>query len=306
MLKGKNFICAVPVFSFICLILGICTSRAEEQDRILRLAQTRSYERIFPESVSPAPEDIQARDARLKMEAEVEQEKELSETGQKEAITVSTKEKPVMLAGREPTKIYYKISVNDRLYIAVWRVPDLSMEFVVGPDGYISFPLIGDIRAAGKTLSELDAEITGKLKEYVEDPQVSVVIREFAGDQVTVIGDVVRPGIYKFVGEIKIIDVIALAGGFTDRARSSSIVIVREPDDPQKDVNLVVADIKSILKGHYKSNIEVKPYDIIYVSRTLVSNVQEFYTNFIVPAFNSAVDLESYRSIRRTRIKGSD
>ena len=231
------------------------------------------------------------------MEAEVAKEKELLESDKKQPVSSAGN---AAIAGSEPTKINYKIAVNDRLYIAIWRVPELSLEFIVGPDGNISFPLIGDILTAGKTLSELDAEITDKIKEYVNDPQVSVVVREFAGDRVIVLGEVRSPGIYKFVGNIRIIDVIALAGGFNDRARSASVLIVREPEDQNTDVNLISVNTKSILKGYHKNNIGIRPNDIVYVSRTFVSNVEEFYTHWIVPAVNAMIDYESWRSIRAT------
>ncbi len=294
MRKYTKFVFLVFAVFFIMLVSDVDISKAQE----------KPYRRIFPESVSPKPEGVQVRESREEMKAEVAKEKQLLEAEKEKPISLEVEpaaEEEPPVVGREPTKIYYKIAVNDRLYVAVWRVPELSLEFVVGPDGYISFPLIGDIQAAGKTLSELDAEITGKLKEYVEAPQVSVMIREFAGDQVTVIGEVRSPGIYKFVGRTKILNVIALAGGFTDRARSASIVIVREPEDPQKDVSLIVANIKSILKGNIKNNVDVKPYDIVYVSRTFVSNVKEFYDNWIVPVIDKVIDYETYKSIRRSR-----
>ena len=304
MSKYRSLVNLILVLSFMGLISGIDISEAGVQQEDLKFAQEKSYKRIFPGSVSPEPEIIQSRDAREEMEVQVQKEKELSEARQKELMP--PKGKPALIAGK-PTRIYYRIAVNDKLFIAVWRVPDLSMEVIVGPDGKISFPLLGDIDAAGRTLSELDAEITEKLKEYVNDPQVSVVVREFAGDKVTVIGEVRTPGIYKFTGRTRIMDIIALASGFTDRAKSASIVIVRQPtEDSGKGTNLIVVDVKSILKGNLNHNIEVQAYDIIYVSRTFVSNVKEFYDNWITPTLNTTIDIETLRNLRKTRPKGSD
>lgn len=282
--------------SVLFLNTGVCGATIE-QENIKIAQQQESYQRIFPSSVSPKPDTTQTRDSREEMKEEVKTQNQLLSSGQKEPL----REKSVRATG-EPTELYYKISIDDKLYIAVWRVPDLSLEFIVGPDGYISFPLIGDILAAGKTLSELDAEITEKLKEYVNDPQVSVIVREFAGDQVSVIGEVGSPGIYKFIGKTRIMDVIAQAKGFTDRAQSASIVIVRESQDPNDSKeNLIVVDIKSILKGKTENNIEIQPYDIIYVSRTFVSNAKEFYDNWIIPAINSTIDYETFKTLRRNR-----
>jgi len=254
--------------------------------------------------VSPLPEVVAEADV-LQNRSFIERND--ADTGQKKSANAAqqkelkpSKGKPTLIAGK-PTKIYYQLAVNDKIFISVWRVPELSLEFIVGPDGKISFPLIGDIDAAGKTLTELSKEITEKLKEYVNDPQVSVMVREFAGDKVIVFGEVKNPGVYKFVGATNIMSIIAQAGGFTDRARSASIVIVREPTDPsQKDQNLLVVNIKSILKGKIRSNIEINPNDIIYVSRTFVSNVKEFYDNWISPQLRTLVDYESYINIRKT------
>lgn len=297
MFKNKKFYLTFLIFSFLIVIFNFFIRHAETQTRQVELkyAQEKSYQRIFPESVSPKPDTIKARDAREAMEEELKRQEQLSETEQKE---LTPTKRPI--AGK-PTKLHYRIAVNDKLYISVWRVPDLSMEVVVGPDGKISFPLIGDIDAAGKTLSELDAEITEKLKEYVNNPQVSVIVREFAGDRVTVIGEVKSPGIYKFSGKARLMDIIALANGFSDRAKTSSVLIVREPQELENETKLFVVDIKSILKGNLEKNIEVEPDDIIYVSRTFISNVQEFYDNWITPLISTVIDYETYKSIRRSR-----
>lgn len=297
MLESKGFITFLMVLSITMLFSIIYPAEAVSRENNLKFVQAESYRRVFPESVSPKPDTIQSRDAREEMEAEAQKEKAVSEAEPKESVP---KGKPALITG-EPSKIQYQISVNDRLYIGVWRVPDLSIEVIVGPDGKISFPLIGDIDAAGKTLSELDAEITEKLKEYVNNPQVSVVVREFAGDRVTVLGEVADPGIYKFSGRTRLMDIIALANGFTDEAKTASIVIVREPSEPVKDADLIVVNMKEILKGDLKYNIEIQPYDIIYVSRTFISNVKEFYDNWLTPVLNTMIDYETYKSVRRGR-----
>lgn len=260
------------------------------------------YKRIYvnPEDVSSKPDVIKDREYKEKVEkteAELRKQKEPSEIPRKKLKPAKGK---AAITGSKPSKILYQVSVNDKLYISVWRVPDLSLELIVGPDGKISFPLIGDIQAAGRTLAELDLEITERLKDYVENPQVSVIVREFAGDKVIIIGEVKVPGIYKFVGVTSVMDVIALAGGFTDRARLASIVIVREPEEPSESKNFIVADIKTILKGDISKNIEVEPNDIIYVSRTFVSNVKEFYDNWITPPLRTAIDYETLYNLKRT------
>jgi protein involved in polysaccharide export with SLBB domain len=297
MLNWKKLVFFISLLLYIGGNFSIYTCNAETARETLRFAQIeyKSYKRIFPGSISPKPDEIQVRDSREEMKADAKRESELLQAEKK-----VSEGRPTRVVG-DPTKIYYKISVDDRLFIAVWRVPDLSLEHIVGPDGYISFPLIGDMQAADRTLSELDDEITEKLKKYIHDPQVSVVVRAFAGDQVTIIGEVKNPGIYKFTGKTRIMNILALANGFTDRAKIVSVVIVREPKYPEEKVKLIVVNAKRILKGGLKDNINVEANDIIYVSRTFVSNVKEFYDKWIVPSIDTALDYESYKTIRRGR-----
>jgi polysaccharide export outer membrane protein len=301
--NNKLFVKFLGIVAFMFLAFSVCVCEANDRDYIddklnlMRLV----YQRIQPLSVSPKPEIIQDQEYREDRSEKSTQSSSGDQEKEMKPVSVPVTVKPIV--GSKPTKIYYKIAVNDKLFISVWRVPDLSLEFIVGPDGKISFPLVGDVQAAERTLAELDAEITDKLKEFVVDPQVSVMVREFAGDKLTVIGEVRTPGIYKFVGTTNIMNIIALAGGFTDRARSSQILIVREPEYPDQETNLITADIKDILKGDVSKNIEVKPNDIIYVSRTVISNVKEFYDSWITPLIGTAIDYESYKSIRKTRLK---
>lgn len=296
--KYKCMVNLAFILGFIGLISCICISEAETEEEYLIFAQG-GYQKVYPVDVSPKPDIIQDREWRESLEPDTGKPLE----AEKEAEVI--REKPPLVSG-EPSRVHYQVSVNDKLYIAVWRVPDLSLEFIVGPDGKLSFPLIGDIDAAGRTLAELDVEITEKLKEYVVDPQVSVMVREFAGDKLIVLGEVKKPGIYKFIGRTNIMTVIGLAGGFTDRAKSAYIVIIRESPDPETGSNLINVPIKSVLRGHVERNIEVAPNDIVYVSRTLVSNLKEFYNDWVSPALRTVVDFETMRSLRRVRLGKAD
>ena len=299
MSKRNIYIYAIFILAILFLICEVDICEADFRENLLPLAQA-GYRRISPlNTSSPKPDIIQDREFINRNQTDTQQQPKLSEEPMEEEMAKET----LTHVGSEPSKIYYQISVNDVLYISVWRVKDLSLEFIVGPDGKISFPLIGDIQASGRTLADVDAEITEKLKEYVVNPQVSVMVRKFAGDKLTVIGEVRSPGIYKFVGRTNILDVIALAGGFNDRAKSASIVIVRESDNPEQESIFLNVPIKSILKGDLSKNIEVKPNDIVYISRTFVSNIKEFYDNWIVPTLQTAIDLETWRSLKKTRVK---
>ena len=255
------------------------------------------FKNVLPGSVSPVPGAVQMMEKRDK---ELEAEKKAKEGESEGEKKIEVPQGTTSISGRA-IKIRYLININDKLYVSVWRVPDLSMEIIVRPDGYISFPLIGDIEASGRTLTELKDEISGKLKEYVENPQVSLVVREFAGEKIVILGEVRSPGVYKFTGKISLMEGVGFAGGFTRDAQPKSIVVVRSPVEEGEKEKLIVLNAASILqKGNLKENIGLEPNDIVFVSRSLISNVKEFYNDFIVPVIRTAIEYETFKTLRQT------
>jgi len=121
----------------------------------------------------------------------------------------------------------YRIGREDVLDIAVWRDPDLSRTVPVRPDGFISMPMAGDVIAAGKTPEELAEELKQKHWPYVQEPRITVIIREVNSSRVYVAGEVTHPGAYPLRGRVSLVQAIALAGGFTDFADSDGIVVIR-------------------------------------------------------------------------------
>ena len=176
----------------------------------------------------------------------------------------------------------YYIDIGDVLDISVWQIPDLSKsEVIVRPDGKISFSLIGDIKAEGLTLTQLDYIITEKLKAYVKVPQVSIMIRSFGeqANKVVILGEIVGPGVYKFSGPPSITEVIASAGGYTKYATLNSIMVIRGDIRTKPEVTRV--NFASIIKsGRLSENIFLKPNDIVYVPRSFIGNVNTFLEVF--------------------------
>ncbi len=121
----------------------------------------------------------------------------------------------------------YRIGREDVLDVAVWRDPDLSRTLPVRPDGYISMPMTGDVLASGKTPTELAEEIKTRLQAYVQEPRVTVIVREVNSSRIFVTGEVTHPGAYPLRGRVSLVQAIALAGGFTDFADSDGITVIR-------------------------------------------------------------------------------
>ena len=125
----------------------------------------------------------------------------------------------------------FRIGREDVLDISVWRDTDLSRTLPVRPDGMITMPIVGDITAEGKTPNELADEIKAKLQAYVQEPKVTVIVREVNSSRVFVTGEVARPGAYPLRGRLSVLQAVALAGGLTAFADSDGILVIRRGAD---------------------------------------------------------------------------
>ena len=129
----------------------------------------------------------------------------------------------------------YRIGPLDILDISVFQVPDLTKTVQVSSGGQISLPLIGAVSAAGKTVAELEADLAARLgAQYLQSPQVSVYVKEYTSQRVTVEGAVNKPGIYPMTGQATLMQVIAVSGGLDRVADPRGIIIFRNIDGKRK------------------------------------------------------------------------
>jgi len=165
----------------------------------------------------------------------------------------------------------YIIGPEDVLEITVWRNQDLSKIVAVRPDGRISLPLIGDVVAVGKTPTQLTEEISVKLKEYKENPQVSIVMREVNSYSIFVLGEVGKPGRYPLKSKTTLLQGITVAGGFTQTAARNKLVVFRFGDGGHGDERFKASYDDIVLREGSNQNIELQPGDTIVVpSETMV------------------------------------
>jgi len=122
----------------------------------------------------------------------------------------------------------YTIGPGDLIHILVWKEPDFSGEFAVRFDGRITLPLLGDVLAAGKTPPKLSAELEQELRRFIEVPQVTTTIAQALSARYFVIGKVNSQGAFPYIGPIRAVQALALAGGFQEFASLSRIFIIRE------------------------------------------------------------------------------
>ncbi|MDP6376432.1 MAG: polysaccharide biosynthesis/export family protein [Pseudomonadales bacterium] len=135
------------------------------------------------------------------------------------------------LSAAESTADGYRISPEDVLEISVWKEPDLQRKVVVRPDGGLSFPLAGDMRAAGLTPIELEANITEKLREYIPEAVVTVSVVEIKGLRIYVTGKVRSPGQYVVGRYVDVLQALTMAGGLTTFADANDIRVIRREGD---------------------------------------------------------------------------
>ena len=142
----------------------------------------------------------------------------------------------------------YKIGALDVLDVSVFQVPDLTKTVQVSSSGTVMLPLIGQVMAAGKTVDQLQADITAKLgAKYLQNPQVSVFVKDAQSQRITVNGAVGKPGIYPTTGDTTLIQGIALAGGLTDIADPNAVVVFRQVNGKRQVAKF---DFKAIQSGN--------------------------------------------------------
>ena len=155
----------------------------------------------------------------------------------------------------------YKLGPEDVLDISVWKNQELSRTVPVRPDGKVSLPLVNDIQAAGLTPSRLRDELTRRLSEYVPSPEVAVIVREVHSAKVSVVGAVRSPGRYEVKSPATVLELIALAQGFTDFASRDRIVVLRQNGTPAR----ITFNYRKITDGADQDNFFVQGGDIIVV-----------------------------------------
>ena len=156
----------------------------------------------------------------------------------------------------------YVIGADDTLHISVWKEPDLSETLAVRPDGKISMPLLNDVTAAGLTPLQLKDSITEKLKKYIADPRVTVVVTAMNSRRVFVTGEVVHSGPMPLLPHMTMLQALAQAG-FTQFANLKSIYLLRTENGKQEKLPF---NYKEVVKGnHPEQNIVLKPGDTLVV-----------------------------------------
>ena len=158
----------------------------------------------------------------------------------------------------------YKIGSGDILEIVTWKEPDFTREQVlVRTDGKISFPLLGDVQAAGRSPLEIQKDIETGLKDYVDVPNVTVTVKSPLSQKFYILGEVKKTGEYPLIKGLTVLQAFAIAGGFTDWASKKEIILLRYENGKEKVYNV---NYKKIVNDKdFSQNISIKTDDTIIV-----------------------------------------
>lgn len=164
-------------------------------------------------------------------------------------------------AAMTPTE--YKIGPGDVLNISVWKEEGMQLEVLVKPDGGITFPLAGEIRASGLTTTELTTRLQKSLKRYIPNPVVTVSVLQTISNKIYVVGKVNRPGEYQATRYMDVLQALSLAGGLTPYAESDEIRVIRRTNGDKK---IYTFDYDEVVSGNQlDSNIILQAGDTIAV-----------------------------------------
>lgn len=158
----------------------------------------------------------------------------------------------------------YVIGIGDGLDINVWKEPELSKTVAVRPDGIITLPLIGEIKAVGLTPNQLQDQLAASLSKVLSDPQVTVIVVGINSLSYNIMGNVAKPGFYPLTHPLTILDAISLSGGFRDFAKEKKVYILRTDANGKQEK--IYFNYKQVIKGIKMSqNILLEPRDTVVV-----------------------------------------
>jgi len=183
-----------------------------------------------------------------------------------------------------PEKEYF-IEAGDVISINVFPAEEFSKEVTVQPDGNIEIPMLGSMKARGIKPDELQKILTAKFSKYVSSPSITVNVRKFASNEVALIGEVKGSGYFEYREGMRLLDLVAQAGGVGDYARADRVRIYRRlkiSDDKVKE-EVVRADLRAVFNGKMDKNITLSNGDIVYVPRKPFYTATKWITDSFMP-----------------------
>ncbi len=194
----------------------------------------------------------------------------------------------------------YRLGYSDVIEIKFFYNPELNQELVVRPDGRITLPRLGDLFVVGLTPSQLDDIITLKYSEIIRDPDITVIVKEFASQVVYVLGEVNLPGGYDLSVNMTALQSVALAGGFTPEANPGSVILIRAQGVEAQATRVDLG--RAMKSGNLITHQFLQPFDIVYVPNHFIDKIDRFmekYFHSFLPPFD--LYLRAYDTVHPRR-----
>jgi polysaccharide export outer membrane protein len=183
-------------------------------------------------------------------------------TGMTLIVEAADSNKLAPAASANPGPSEYRLGPEDVIEVFVWKEPDLTTTVVIRPDGRISLPLANELEASGKTAVQLQQEITERLRQFIAQPVVNVMVKQVNSLKISVLGEVRKPDVYRIKNRVTVLDAIAMAGGFTDLARPNRVIVLRNgPSGPQR----IKINVKQAVADESGAPFYLQPLDTVYV-----------------------------------------
>ncbi len=178
----------------------------------------------------------------------------------------------------------YVLQVGDLIGIRFWDNPELDEEMSIRPDGMISMPFIDEVTAAGRTPSELDAELTQLYQQELARPTITVIVRDAVGQQIFVGGEVKEQGVYDLRGRLSLFQAIQMSGDFLPSAYRAEVLVIRTRPDGTRIARSV--DLNPVLSGaNPNADMLLQAWDVVFVPRKKITTFDLFVQQYITPIY---------------------
>ena len=175
-------------------------------------------------------------------------------------------------ADRDP---HYKLQSEDKVEVQYRYTPEYNATVALQPDGYVSLPLLGEVKLVNLSLAEASRAITAKARERLADPEVTVLLKEYVKPYFVVAGEVAHPGRFDYHGDVSLVEALAISGGLKDSAKRTQVVLMHKTGPDLAEVRLL--DIRKLMSGtNIREDVAVRPGDMIIVPRNFISRIEPY------------------------------
>jgi polysaccharide biosynthesis/export protein len=188
------------------------------------------------------------------------------------ALAGLTFAQPATFTDRDP---HYKLQSEDKVEVQYRYTPEYNATVALQPDGYVSLPLLGEVKLVNLSLADASREITAKARERLADPEITVLLKEYVKPYFVVAGEVNHPGRFDYHGDVSLVEALAISGGLKDSAKRTQVVLMHKTGTDLAEVRLL--DVRKLMNGTgVREDIAIRPGDMIVVPRNFISKIEPY------------------------------